>query len=262
MKQEQKYTVITGASSGIGHSSAIAFANRGKNLIIIARRTERLYELKKEILRDHPSLTITIRVCDLSVIQNVYSLYEELKEYNIETWINNAGFGDYNRVATQNLAKVQLMLQLNIEALTILSTLYVHDYCNVSGTQLINISSGGGYTIVPTATTYCASKFYVSAFTEGLAHELKSQQMPLQAKVLAPAATQTEFGKLANNVTEYDYDEVFGTYHTSEQMADSLMQLYDSDHTVGIVDRETHRFNLTGPLFHYAGNSKHNQKTS
>ena len=58
------------------------------------------------------------------------------------------------------------------EALTILSSLFVRDYKDVPGTQLINLSSCGGYTIVPTAVTYCATKFYVSTFTEGLAWEL------------------------------------------------------------------------------------------
>lgn len=67
------------------------------------------------------------------------------------------------------------MLHLNIEALTVLSSLYVRDYTDVEGTQIINISSGGGYLIVADAVTYCATKFYVSAFTEGLAQELKGK---------------------------------------------------------------------------------------
>ena len=143
---------------------------------------------------------------------------------------------------------------------TLFSTLFVHDYKDIKGTQLINVSSCGGYTIVPTAVTYCATKFYVSTFTEGLARELKSSNAKMQAKVLAPAATKTEFGKIANDVPEYDYDKLFGTYHTSEQMAEFLMQLYDSDKVVGAVNRETFEFQLSDPLFHYAGNSTHNQK--
>lgn len=82
------------------------------------------------------------------------------------------------------------MLHLNIESLTILSSLYVKDYKNVEGTQLINLSSRGGYMLVKNAVTYCASKFYVSAFTEGLALELAANHCPLKAKVLAPAATK------------------------------------------------------------------------
>ena len=244
VNETNKYTVITGASSGIGYETAKAFASRGKNVIIIARRKEKLAKLQK----------------DLTKSKNVYQLYSELKPYKLDTWVNNAGFGNYGSVAEQSLEKIESMIHLNIEALTLLSTLFVHDYKDIEGTQLINISSCGGYTIVPTAVTYCATKFYVSTFTEGLARELKSSNAKMQAKVLAPAATKTEFGKVANDVTEYDYDKLFGTYHTSEQMADFLMQLYDSDKVVGAVNRETFEFKMFDPLFDYAGNSSHNQK--
>lgn len=260
MKKDKNYTVITGASSGIGYATAKAFAAREKNLIVIARRKEKLEELKEEILKVNPEIDVILKVCDLSVLKNVYSLYEELSGYQIETWINNAGFGDYRNTCDQDLNKMQTMLCLNVEALTVLSSLYVRDNKDMEGTQLINISSCGGYVIVPNAVTYCATKFYVSAFTEGLAHELRATGGKLQAKVLAPAATETEFGKIANDVTEYDYNDSFGTYHTSTQMAGFLMQLYDGDYTVGTVDRETFTFKLQDPIFPYAGHSKHNQK--
>ena len=151
------------------------------------------------------------------------------------------------------------MLHLNIEALTVFSRLFVRDFAEIEDTQLINISSVGGYTIVPTAVTYCETKFYVSAFTEGLAHELIARGAKLRAKLLAPAATQTEFGAVANNNAAYDYDKAFGTYHTSNQMAEFLLALYDSDQTIGIVDRETFVFRLCPPQFPYAGDSAHNQ---
>ena len=255
-----KYTVITGASSGIGYETAKAFAERGKNLIITARRKNNLEMLKREILEKHPDLDIVIRGTDLSVPENAHQFYEGLRGYEIETWVNNAGFGNYDSVADQDLNKISMMLNLNIGALTILSSLYVRDYKDVEGTQLINISSCGGYTIVPTAVTYCAAKFYVSTFTEGLARELEETGAKMRAKVLAPAATKTEFGMVANNVSEYDYDKCFGTYHTSKQMADFLLELYDSAKVVGIVDRESFSFRLADSLFPYAGNSSHNQQ--
>ena len=259
MQPEKKYTVITGASSGIGLETAKAFAGRGKNLIIAARRTENLETLKYEILKQHPTLDIVIKTVDLSVLENVYQFYSILKDFQLETWVNNAGFGNYDSVARQDLEKIDTMIRLNVEALTILSSLFVRDYKDVPGTQLINLSSCGGYTIVPTAVTYCATKFYVSTFTEGLAWELIGTGAKMRAKVLAPAATQTEFGKKANHVDAYDYDKAFGTYHTSQQMAEFLLRLYDSDCTVGIVDRETFQFELRSPMFPYANSSTHNQ---
>lgn len=260
VQEKGKYTVITGASSGIGYETAKAFAGRGKNLVIAARRRDNLEMLKKEILKECPDLDVVIRSTDLSVLENAYQFYEGLKDYEIETWVNNAGFGNYDSVADQDLNKISMMLNLNIEALTILSSLYVRDYKDVEGTQLINISSCGGYTIVPTAVTYCAAKFYVSTFTEGLARELEETGAKMKAKVLAPAATKTEFGMVANNVSEYDYDKSFGTYHTGKQVAGFLLELYDSEKVVGLVDRESFSFRLADPLFPYAGKSSHNQQ--
>ena len=151
VQKKGAYTVITGASSGIGDETAKAFAARGRNLVVAARRQDNLEALKKDILSNNPELDVVVRATDLSVMENVYQFYESLKEYPLDTWINNAGFGNYDSVAHQDLRKIESMLHLNVEALTILSSLFVRDYKDTEGTQLINISSCGGYTIVPTA---------------------------------------------------------------------------------------------------------------
>lgn len=97
-----KYTVITGASSGIGLETAKKFGNLGKNLILVARREDRLVRLMEEILSKHPTLEILTKTVDLSQSKNVLALYNSLKGYDIETWINNAGFGYYHSVADQD----------------------------------------------------------------------------------------------------------------------------------------------------------------
>lgn len=260
VQNTDKYTVITGASSGIGYEAAKAFAGRSSNLILIARRIDRLEALKQEILTLHPMLDVVIKPADLSVPEGVFRLYEDIRTYPLQTWINNAGFGNYDSIGHQDLEKTGKMLRLNVEALTIFSSLFVRDFKDTEDTQLINVSSSGGYIIVPNAVTYCAAKFYVSAFTEGLAWELKTGNAKMQAKVLAPAATKTEFGKTANDADEYDYDKLFGIYHTSGYLAAFLLELYDSDKVVGLVDRENFSFHLCNPQFQYAGNSQHNQK--
>lgn len=89
-------------------------AERGKNLIITARRKNNLERLKREILEKHPDLDIVIRNTDLSVPENAHQLYEGLRNYEIETWINNAGFGNYDSVADQDLDKISMMLNLNM----------------------------------------------------------------------------------------------------------------------------------------------------
>lgn len=257
---DKRYTAITGASSGIGYATALEFAKRNKSLILIARREEQLIDLKNKIAETNPAVDVIIKLCDLSVASNVHSLFQDLDQYFIETWINNAGFGNYGSVKEQDLNKIESMLHLNIEALTILSTLYVRKYQDQANTQIINLSSRGGYTIVPNAVTYCATKFYVSAFTEGLAHELKQAKAPLQAKVLAPAATKTEFGQKANNVSDYDYNKSFAKYHSAEQMAQFLLALYDSDKVVGEISTKDFSFSLKDSIFPYSGNPAENQK--
>ncbi|ELK44360.1 UNVERIFIED_CONTAM: SDR family NAD(P)-dependent oxidoreductase [Halobacillus marinus] len=253
-----KYTVITGASSGIGYETALAFAARGKNVIVVARREQQLKELKQEINGLDKNVEVVIKTADLSKSDQVYDLYESLKEYELETWVNNAGFGNFDPVSGHDLTKIETMLRLNNEALTILSSLFARDYAEKEGTQLINISSGGGYTIVANAVTYCATKFFVSAFTEGLAQELKGRGAKMRAKVLAPAATESEFAKQAMDVDQFNYDEALPKYHTSKEMAHFLLDLYDSDKVVGIVDGNTYEFHLKDPIFPYVDRNSNN----
>ena len=168
----KKYIVITGASSGLGYEFAKSFAEINKNLILIARRKELLENLKQEINELNPNINVIIKIADLSNTENVYNIYNELKIYNIETWINNAGMGDYgydiyDKNNIYKINKIEKMLKLNIEALTIFSMLFIQDYKDVENTQLINISSAGGYNIVFARVPYSSTKFYVNAFTEG-----------------------------------------------------------------------------------------------
>lgn len=248
------YTVITGASSGIGYEAAIAFAERGKDLILVARREEKLEELKAEIQQQH-NVDVVIKPADLAEPENVHAFYEDLKTYTLETFVNNAGFGNFDPVAEQDLGKIQKMLRLNVEALTVLSTLFVRDYENQEGTQLLNISSAGGYNIVGGAVTYCSTKFYVSAFTEGLAQELQGKGAKVRAKVLAPAATETEFMKRSFDVEDISYEGNVPQYHTAKEMAHFLLDLYDSNKVVGIVDGETYEFHIKDPIYPYVERS-------
>ncbi|HSI67260.1 MAG TPA: SDR family NAD(P)-dependent oxidoreductase [Planococcus sp. (in: firmicutes)] len=246
-----KYTVITGASSGIGYETALAFASRRKNVILVARREAQLNELKKEIHSMNADLDVVIKPADLSQSEHVYELYESLKGYEIETWINNAGFGNSAPVAEQEVQKIQKMLRVNVEALTTLSTLYAHDYSSKEDTQLINVSSDLGYRIVPNAVSYAATKFYVSAFTEGLAQELRDQESPMKVKILAPAMTETEFVKNAREIDEFSYSDNVQKYHTAKEMAQFMLSLYDSEKAVGKVNSESYEFELLDPVFPY-----------
>ena len=124
----KKYIVITGASSGIGAAAAKAFARCGENLIIIARRAELLQSLKDEIAQIAPESDVVIKICDLARSEKVLALWGELKSYELKALINNAGFGDFGLVGEQDLQKTVKMIDLNVTALAILSSLFVRDY--------------------------------------------------------------------------------------------------------------------------------------
>mgnify|MGYP003434818176 CR=1 FL=1 len=241
-----KYTVITGASSGIGYETALAFARKGKNLILVARRKEKLEQLRTQVSEINQRLEVIIKVSDLSDTKQTYELYDSLSEYEIETWINNAGLGDSSAVIDEDLAKIENLLSVNVNALTILSTLYARNYVDTDGAQLINVSSGMGYVIALGSVVYSASKYYVSAFTEGLAQELKDAK--LNVKILAPAVTETEFIDRANNVEKFDYQAGVSHFHTAVEMAEFMMALYESDKIIGIID-EKYEFSLRDQIY-------------
>lgn len=111
------YTVITGASSGIGKEAAKLFAAHGKNLILVARRQERLERLKEEIQGDFPEIDVIVQTVDLSVPEEAYRLYESLKSYTINTWINNAGRGYQSKIADQDSEIAIKMLRFGFQIL-------------------------------------------------------------------------------------------------------------------------------------------------
>lgn len=244
------YTLITGASSGIGKSLAYKFASQGHNLILVARRINILLEMKKEIEEKYGNKVEAIE-CDLSQGENAHALYQQVSDFEINTWINNAGFGNLNNLWDIDTAHMNSMIGLNIESLWILSTLYTKDYQDKDA-QLINVSSVAGYETMPTAATYVGTKFFVSGFTESLASELKLSGKKMKAKILAPGPVATEFINVANvtaknKFNDSDYDGF--KFMTSEQMAEHAFQLYESDEMVGIVDAKDLSFKTSGPIF-------------
>lgn len=164
----KKYIVITGASSGIGAATAKAFARRGENLIIIARRVELLQSLKDEIVNISPDSDVIVKPCDLSRSENVLELWEDLKGYELKALINNAGFGDFGFMGEHDIQKMVRMIDLNVIALAVLSSLFVRDY-KYKQTQLINVSSVGGLFFSSECSTVLWYKIFCKCLHRGVA---------------------------------------------------------------------------------------------
>lgn len=241
----EKYALITGASSGIGYETAKLFAARGYGVIIAARRRENLEQLKAEINETYPEADVVIRVCDLSKNSEAISLYESVKDYNVLALINNAGRGNKGGAIEDSLERDIDLLHLNMDAVYILSSLYARDYKNVEGAQIINVSSIGGYLVVPGSSLYCASKFFVAVLAEGMDLEMRKAGHKLRVKVIAPTTTETEYEQTAHDSTEkFDYAARGGHYFTAQQMAQFLLDLHDSDATVATIDFKTRELRL------------------
>ena len=238
-----KYTLITGASSGIGKGLAEKFAKEGHNLIIVARRTNLLNEIKKD-LENRYKIDVIVFTVDLSKEQEVEKFYNDVKKYEIEVFINNAGFGDMNLPWDSDLDKIKKMLDLNIKTLTTLSIMFIRDNLD-NDVQLINVSSVAGYGVFSGAISYSASKIFVASWTEGVAKQLNKLNKKIKVKVLAPGATESEFGNRALTKTKLKDEKIeeFKDWAqkiaiTSEELANKAYKLYESDKILGIINND------------------------
>lgn len=236
-----KYTVVTGASLGLGRAIAIRLAKEGKNLILIARSKGRLDALKKE-LESINRIEVLVKVRDLGDMAEVNSLYEDIKKYDIENFINNAGLGHSFGIDENDTKITENLIGVNINALTTLSIKYVQDNLLNTGATLVNIGSVLGYMMPKSGVVYSASKFYVNAFTEGLYRELKLSGAGVRVKLLAPAYIETNFMNTAKQSKEFDSLEgVAKKYHKPEEMADILVEFLKTDYPVATIkDLETY----------------------
>jgi short-subunit dehydrogenase len=191
-----KTALITGASSGIGEQFAMALAARGANLILVARRTDRLAALASQIESSTKSKVTTITL-DLSTPSSPSELVKVLAEKNatIDVLINNAGFGTNLRLQNQDLSRIRQEIGLNVATLTELTASYLPQMIARDSGIIINIASTAAYQAVPGMSVYGATKAYVLSFTEALWGELRGTNV--LALAVSPGATATEFFEVA-----------------------------------------------------------------
>ena len=190
---EVKKALVTGASSGIGKDIAIYLSKLGYDLILVARREEKLLEIKDMLKTNVKTICL-----DLTVEENCYKLYELTKKYNVDILINNAGFGDFGKFYETDIDKELNMINLNIKALHILTKLYIKDMVNKNNGYILNVGSMASFAPGPLMSTYYATKSYVLRLTEGISKELKYSNSNVKISVLCPGPVDTEFNRVAN----------------------------------------------------------------
>lgn len=184
--------LITGASSGIGRDIARYLSSLGYDLILVARRENKLLELKKEL-----KTNVQIIPLDLSVQENCFELYNRTKDENIDFLVNNAGFGVCGEFCDVPLEDELKLIDTNIKAMHILFKLYLKDMVKRNSGYVLNVGSSAGFMAGPVFSSYYASKNYVVRMSEAVFEELRRAKNNVKVSVLCPGPVNTEFSQVA-----------------------------------------------------------------
>jgi len=191
------YTLITGASAGIGEVFAKQLAQQGNNLILTARRKDKLDALAKE-LSDTYNIKVETLAADLSTTEGASHIDQQVSQagWKINGLINNAGFGDRGDFITLPLERQLQMIQLNVTTLVELTYRLLPYIKQNNNGFIINVASTAAFQAGPKMAVYYATKAFVLSFSEALHEELKSEGIDVSA--LCPGATASEFATEAN----------------------------------------------------------------
>jgi len=191
-----KTALITGASGGIGKELAYIHAEKGGDLIIVARSKDKLEDFKKVLEFNH-KVEVKVIVKDLSLPNAAKEVYDEVKKENIQVdyLINNAGFGLVGEFYKLPLARQQQMIALNMTSLTEMTHLFLADFTKRNAGKILNVSSTASLMPGPLQAVYFASKAYVTSFSNAIAGELFDTNITVTN--LMPGATETGFGAIS-----------------------------------------------------------------
>ena len=196
MAAERKVALVTGASSGIGAQLARIHAERGGDLIVVARRRERLEALKTELEATH-GVTVHVLPKDLAQAGAPQEIQDEVRALGVpvDYLVNNAGFGLRGFFHKQDWAINEAMIKVNILSLAALTRLFLPEMVARGSGRVLNVASMAGFLPGPLNAVYYASKAFVLSFSEALANELAGTGVTVTA--LCPGPTETEFNQTA-----------------------------------------------------------------
>lgn len=192
-----RVALITGASSGIGKDLAHIHAEKGGDLVVVARRKEKLQDLKNTLESEYDN-NVTVIPKDLIEPGACEEIFDFVSQSDIEVdyLINNAGFGGHGKFHEQDMELQQRMIDLNIKALTKLTRLFLPGMVQRNQGRILQVASTAGLIPGPLQAVYFATKSYVLSLSQAIAEEVSDTKVTSTA--LCPGATETEFVKQAN----------------------------------------------------------------
>ncbi len=184
--------LVTGASSGIGREFARALAVRGCDLVIVARRHDRLESLASELRSDH-QVDVEVMAADLTERDDLAEVETRLRDVAppIDLLVNNAGMATYGPFLEIDVEDEDTEIRLNVLAVARLAHVALPGMVERGSGAIVNVSSLAGMQPVPFNTTYAATKAFVSSFSESLHEELRGTGVRVMA--LCPGFVKTEF---------------------------------------------------------------------
>jgi len=210
----KKVALITGASTGIGKEFAYIHAEKGGDLVLVARRKDKLDQLKAELQKAH-AVEVLVIAKDLSKPNAPQKIYDEVIKANIQIdyLINNAGFGGRGKFHEREWEQDLNMINLNVLALTALTRLFLPDFVKRNSGKILNVSSTASFMPGPLQAVYYATKAYVTFFSNAIAEELHDTNITVTN--LMPGATETEFA----SVSGMDKTELFNKTASAKSVA-------------------------------------------
>lgn len=225
------YTLITGATSGIGKAFACEYGKKGCPLIITGQRENIINETAND-LREKYGIDVKVIISDLSIDKNVSNLESLIKETHIETLINNAGMGNVRLFQDEDYSFFQKMINLHIICLTRLTKAVLPQMIERNSGTIINVSSSSAFMASPKHTVYAGSKAYIKQFTECLHLDLINTNIKFQA--LCPNLTKTDLQTKIGISKERQKGDYFRRYETPEQVVNQSIKSLKKDKVVCI----------------------------
>ena len=191
---DRKYTLITGATSGIGYALAREFAARGHHLILASRTLARMEEIRRDFTEKYPGRDVICMQTDLSQPEAAEKLFEHCRNYTVNVLVNNAGvLVNAIRQTDQSIEACEELLQLNCAAVMKLSTLFGGLMCVQRSGYILNLASTAAFQPMPFSALYGASKAFVLSLSEAMHIELGDSGVGVTA--LCPGLTDTDLFK-------------------------------------------------------------------